>query len=574
MLKPISRLRSICKGDLNHNTNLVNKQSRQNGYYSCSITRVSKRILHSIPVLSIFVLLGIMGYGTIVIGFGEVDDEAYAAETVSNNTSLIIDNGTPTDSTATVRNGVAYSSHTVQVKADNITGYTLSITGPTNLSNGYTTISGAGGKTGSTMNDNTWGYGWNTTSTANANMTYNSFTGNAQTLENNASATSANFTKKLVFAAKFNQNAAEGHYRANVKLNLTVTPKTLTGDYSVTYNMNGGTGGPENMSITNDPMFTSYKYTIPNDIPTRSNYFFMGWSDDDSADIHNTKYKPGSTINLTTANSNVTLSAVWAPSWDIMTTMQQMTPQACASATISAEKTLIDTRDNNASSYLIRKLKDGNCWMTTNLTLDLSKAGVATVAESDNLTSAYPSTDLPNRWSTSTTNAWQNDETIAQFSKSPQKKADSSGTYQSSYGYYYNSRAVAAGAAASSSGSMFSRSICPKGWRLPIAASESSKGDFYVLGSKGAKNEVSSYQRILLGASTETDGGVYFLAAGYVDSNGLNNGGTVGNYWSRTINYITHTERYLTFSSSYINLEGDYGGNYYGRSVRCVAYSS
>ena len=35
-----------------------------------------------------------------------------------------------------------------------------------------------------------------------------------------------------------------------------------------------------------------------------------------------------------------------------------------------AQRTLYDIRDNN--SYTVRKLADGNCWMTTNLNLSLS----------------------------------------------------------------------------------------------------------------------------------------------------------------------------------------------------------
>ena len=73
----------------------------------------------------------------------------------------------------------------------------------------------------------------------------------------------------------------------------------------------------------------------------------------------------------------------------LISTMQEMTPEICASATTPRvdaalpdstgihhgddryvpETTLIDTRDNK--SYLIRKLADGNCWMGQNLELDI-----------------------------------------------------------------------------------------------------------------------------------------------------------------------------------------------------------
>ncbi len=56
--------------------------------------------------------------------------------------------------------------------------------------------------------------------------------------------------------------------------------------------------------------------------------------------------------------------------WDDLKYMQQMTPQACASATEGQSKPLIDNRDTS-KSYTVTKLK-GNvgCWMTENMDYD------------------------------------------------------------------------------------------------------------------------------------------------------------------------------------------------------------
>ena len=55
--------------------------------------------------------------------------------------------------------------------------------------------------------------------------------------------------------------------------------------------------------------------------------------------------------------------------------MQDMTPEICANTALDTTKQLIDTRDGN--SYWVAKLRDGNCWMTQNLALDITEAGLS-----------------------------------------------------------------------------------------------------------------------------------------------------------------------------------------------------
>ncbi len=57
-----------------------------------------------------------------------------------------------------------------------------------------------------------------------------------------------------------------------------------------------------------------------------------------------------------------------------ITYMQEMTPEICSSMIEDQQYQLIDSRDNQ--KYYISRLKDGNCWMTQNLALDITTAGL------------------------------------------------------------------------------------------------------------------------------------------------------------------------------------------------------
>ena len=76
--------------------------------------------------------------------------------------------------------------------------------------------------------------------------------------------------------------------------------------YVVTFNPNGGTGGP-------DKMYASGSTTLPTDVPVKENCVFVGWSTSSSA----TSGTPaGGTYNVT---SDVTLYAVWHSEWITIT---------------------------------------------------------------------------------------------------------------------------------------------------------------------------------------------------------------------------------------------------------------
>ncbi len=157
----------------------------------------------------------------------------------SPSAALTINNGGSINTSASTTVGeTAYISNTVNVQASEIKSYVLQVSyasGSTGLksSDGKVTIGGAGGKTGTSLSNNTWGYGWGDTSVANASLTYSTMpsAGTTANLSGNAISNNAiNFTKKLVFAAKFGEDVSSGHYRASVMLSLAATPKEMSWD--------------------------------------------------------------------------------------------------------------------------------------------------------------------------------------------------------------------------------------------------------------------------------------------------------------------------------------------------------
>ncbi len=82
---------------------------------------------------------------------------------------------------------------------------------------------------------------------------------------------------------------------------ITVKENTATKYYTLTYNMNGGSG-----SIASQRVSANTSFRLSSTKPTRSGYTFLGWSTSKSATT--ASYAPGTSIKL---NGNVTLYAVW-----------------------------------------------------------------------------------------------------------------------------------------------------------------------------------------------------------------------------------------------------------------------
>lgn len=78
---------------------------------------------------------------------------------------------------------------------------------------------------------------------------------------------------------------------------------------TVTYNANGGSGGPGSQTVNTNSSFN----INGSNYPTRSNYIFKGWSTSSSAKT--ATYKKGTTSSISAGTSNITYYAVWWPAF-------------------------------------------------------------------------------------------------------------------------------------------------------------------------------------------------------------------------------------------------------------------
>lgn len=375
---------------------------------------LGKALCNSIPILSIFALVGISLFMITICGIAFMDSRAYAesyTETSgSSSITLTIGGAGETEQVAAGRGITTYRSHTVRVQADLVNDYALTIAGSTNLAapSGGSTIAGASNTTGDKMADNTWGYGWGATNTGDSDLTYRalSTTGtdiltvnganDKPTLTNRA----VDFTKKLAFAVKFADNAVPGRYYANVTLSLTATPAILT-TYSVAYNANGGTGtsSPASQSAQSYESFHSFTAAAQGTM-AKSGYNFLGWAESSSAT--SASYTAGSsTINLTQANPGKTLYAVWRKVYTYSVTYNCNGGSGCPS-NWSANSTNTSYSHTVKSGTPIKSGYNFLGWSTSSTATSASYVAGNTIS----LTSSSPSRTLYAVWKSSL--SWSN----------------------------------------------------------------------------------------------------------------------------------------------------------------------
>lgn len=162
-----------------------------------------------------------------------------------------------------------------------------------------------------------------------------------------------------------------------------------------------------------------------------------------------------------------------------ISTMQEMTPTICdATPTPKAltnngqintnvpEATLTDTRDG--SSYIVRKLADGKCWMSQNLRYNFSAGKNLTPKDTDVKSEV------------AINNSTQMEAGISWGSSDGPTEAEANTMYSYSshnidYGNYYNWFAATAGSGTYYMPTKLAKaSICPKGWKLPSASGQNS----------------------------------------------------------------------------------------------------
>ena len=133
-------------------------------------------------------------------------------------------------------------------------------------------------------------------------------------------------------------------------------------------------------------------------------------------------------------------------------------------------------------------------------------------------------------------------------------------TGNASYGVYYNWFAATAGEGTySKSSGNVSRSICPKGWRLPTGGSN---GEFQGLYNVG-------YNTMAKMQSTDGTIGPGFVLSGHRDGGSTNSQGGAGRYWSSTAYNNYSAQRLELGSSGVIPAGSDY--KYLGFTARCIS---
>ena len=293
------------------------------------------------------------------------------------------------------------------------------------------------------------------------------------------------------------------------------------------------------------------------------------------------------------------------PAFYTISNMQQMTraicqdervvtPTATATTRITRDNwenvadgipttTLTDARGGVNKTYTVKKLADGNCWMTDNL--DLPGGTTVTSTDSDLDGTVVASYTLPASSATSGTDPdsetvhenWASEEDVGNGGK---------------YGTYYSWRVATAGTGRGSNdsntdlldafgtnlknwGAKTVVSICPKGWRLPT-------GTVIESGTSGASAPGSTdgvlngdFQRLFDAYSQQADymsGSSYgptLTRAGGVLSAGRYNQEQMGMYWSATSSGASAAAG-LGINNSGV-YPGSADGKAVGYSVRCVA---
>ncbi len=428
--------------------------------------------------------------------------------------------------------GMAYRSHNVTVTATDVSSYSLTISyaeanGAMRLNEDQNVVlANATGTNMTTMAEGSWGWAWSDNLDSDeAGLTYygmpklgtyaNSL---ANGLLENAAPTdyNATFTKRLVFGAKFGKDDFSGTYHTSAMLSLAAVPKFAVG-----------------------------LWQLPDG---------------------------------TTKNSGIL-------------TMQSMTADVCkqVDAPTSNDPKQVPllvlrdargggyTNDNIAESYIVGRLRDGNCWMVQNM--NLTKKAI-TSADS-NVTSNYT---IPAH----STSGWSTSDYYS--NKVYYDSAANSDADTNKYGAYYTWCAATAGTCVNSGEA--AGSICPKGWRLPTSNKTSTTAtgynySFNKLVMNGSSqitatdawktNQTDTTLGNSFGITTATKGAVFsggfFPAAGYVSGGSLDYVGSLSYYWSSTAAGSSGNAYTLYFLSSNVDPSNN-GARYCGFSVRCVAPAS
>ncbi len=293
--------------------------------------------------------------------------------------------------------------------------------------------------------------------------------------------------------------------------------------------------------------------------------------------------------------------------------MQDMTTDICNSISRNGEITstqLVDLRDNKL--YWVTKLKDEHCWMTQNLDFDIDTTKTYTHNDTD-LGWDPNSFDSNATWKPDTTNGkynlpvngtsvpnWSNQNTYP-YSADPgdvyyytSNSNDNDIKYNSlseciaadhtegdckhyHAGNYYNWTAAIASNNSSNLTAQYTNapnSICPKGWRLPIATNANQS--IYEFGELLHKQDIIATKTSTLytenGFNNIRKAPLWFVMAGVIAAGAVQNGAIMSLYSSSTV-FDYNSDYILNIGKNSVSPSNYYDGWYSksgGKSVRCV----
>lgn len=202
--------------------------------------------------------------------------------------------------------GATSAAATLSVSGTAPWGYTLTVSGSDKLTNGSNSLSSISQELAdvSSFGTNTWGYKF-TGGTIDGTK-FRAGTSTTTTLDNHTTAPSTAVNYSVTLGAKVDGTQPAGSYSGT--FTFTATAKTTS--YSITYDLNEGTGGPSPNPQTGNT--TDATINLSSAAPTRANFTFGNWCTKDvdvNASCSGTTYAPSASV---AANLNTTLYAMWS----------------------------------------------------------------------------------------------------------------------------------------------------------------------------------------------------------------------------------------------------------------------
>ena len=261
---------------------------------------------------------------------------------------------------------------------------------------------------------------------------------------------------------------------------------------------------------------------------------------------------------------------------------QELTKSMCNTIAITQNQTLKDTRDN--STYMVGKLKDGNCWMLDNLALDPTDNTTAQNLNAGNTNATNEAiTNYLNGGNSNNTAGWSSVavadvDTGFNSYDAPMINNASKDTLVTSYGpastngqakvgIYYNYCAATVGTYCYASGSGVdtpntnidaNQDLCPANWRMPTGGLT---GEYSALFNKyGTTQDATSPASLQYNLSTPLSG--YFYNSFVLRQDGW------GYWWSST--YYSGDSMYELDVDPTDVYPSNYDSRFYGSSMRCL----